>query len=533
MRQSVLPKFAALIATVSVIAACGQGGSADSAASAERPSFDGAYGTSGPAPEGEPQAGGSVRFAYAAEPVSVDSANCGAGMSWMACTAIYGGLVTFDPRTLEYGPGLAESFESEDGVEWTIALRPDLTFTDGTSLDAEAVAFNWARAADPVNRNAARETVESMNWEIRDDRTLAVTLDKPNFQFPSLLYTSLGMIGSPTAIKEKGEDFAVEPVGAGPFRLDRWSRGTEMGFVRNDGYWDAPRPYLDELVIVTIPQEQQRANALNSGDIDIDATTSPTTADELRAAGRSDSRMLNLVGSGIRFNMAEGPATDERVRRAIAHAVDRAAIREAVWSTGPATDAFAVEGGALFDPEATLPEYNPQRAQEIVDEIRAENGGEEIVVEYSSLAGITMMIEEGQMLKAQVDAIDGLTLKVVEVDAATYGSRVLGGDFEAASASVGLLLDPATMYALHSDSNENLQSYSNPEFDRNIELARSTPDPVEQVKFSKAALSHYVGDVAAIPWTPAATYWFHNGDIGGIAPGYNYYLRPELLWRGE
>lgn len=532
MRKTALTRMVALGAAVSFVAACGQGGTETGTASGT-PTFDKAFETVGPAPEGEPQVGGTVRFAYAAEPVSADSANCGNGMSWMACTAVYGGLATFDPRTLEYGPGLAESFESEDGQQWEITLRPDLTFTDGTPLDAEAVAFNWERATDPVSRNAARETAESMEWEVRDDRTLVVTLDEVNYQFPSLLYTSLGMIGSPTAIQEMGEDFALNPVGAGPFILDNWSRGTEMSFVRNDDYWDAPRPYLDKLVIVTIAQEQQRANALNSGDIDINTTTVPMTANELRDAGRSEARMLNLAGSGIRFNMADGPTTDERVRLAIAHAINPAAIREAVWSSGPGTGAFAVEGSALFDPEATLPEYNPERAQEIVDEIRAENGGEDIVVEYSSLAGVSMMMEEGQLLEAQVDQIDGLTLNVVDVDAATYGTRVLGGDFEAANASIGLLLDPATLFALHSESNENLQGYSNPEFDRNIELARATPDAQEQIKHSKEAMKYYAQDVAGIPWTPGATYWFHSGNIGGIAPGYNYYLRPDLLWRAE
>ena len=534
MRHSRIKGIAALAAAVSLVAACGQGGTPATEDSAGQESFDEAFGTSGTAPEGEPQSGGTVRFAYAAEPVSVDSANCGFSMSWMACTAVYGSLVTFDPRTFEYGPGLAESFESEDGRTWTIALRPDLTFTDGTPLDAEAVAFNWERAADPINRNAARETAAAMEWVVTDDRTLEVTLDEPNYQFPTLLYTALGMIGSPTAITERGEDFARDPVGAGPFELDRWSRGTEMSFVRNDDYWDAPRPYLDELVIVTIPQEQQRANALSAGDIDINTTGMPITADELRAAGSSESHMLNLVGAGMRFNTSSGPATDIRVRQAIGHAIDTAAIREAVWSVDAGPNTFGIEGSALFDPEATLPAHDPEASQQIVDEIRAENGGEEIVVEYYSLAGVSQMIQEGQMLKAQVDAIDGLTLEVVDLDAASYSSRILAGDFQANSGNMGVTLDPAMLYdRMHTDGGENSQGYSNPEFDKHIEQARATADPQEQIEHSKQAVRVYVEDVAALPWTPAATYWFHNGDIGGITPGYNYYLRPDLLWRAE
>ena len=145
-----------LVAVASVLlltaSACGQGG--DGGGSGGSGEADRSAGSSGSAPEGEPTSGGTATFAYAVDAASVDSANCGSSVSWMACTAIYGTLVTFDAETLEYGPGMAESFESEDGKVWTITLRPDLTFSDGTPFDAEAVAFNWDRAKDPVNRNS-------------------------------------------------------------------------------------------------------------------------------------------------------------------------------------------------------------------------------------------------------------------------------------------------------------------------------------------------------------------------------------------
>ncbi|MVZ91195.1 ABC transporter substrate-binding protein [Microbacter sp. ANSKLAB05] len=533
MRHSRITGLVAAAAAVSLVAACGQGGTTAADGSTSQETGNEAFGTSGPAPEGEPQSGGTIRWAYATEPVSVDSANCGASMSWMACTAIYGSLVTFDPRTLEYGPGLAETFDSEDGRTWTITLRPDLTFSDGTPLDAEAVAFNWERAADPVNRNPSRDAAESMEWEVVDDRTIQVTLAEPNFQFPTQLYTGLGMIGSPTAIKERGEDFARNPVGAGPFELESWSRGTEMSFVRNDDYWDAPRPYLDELAIVVIPQEQQRSNALTSGDVDINTTGMPRTAEELRAAGMSESHMVSIIGAGLRFNMASGPTADPRVRQAIGHAIDLTAVREAAWSTGP-SESFANEGGVLYDPEVTNPEHDPELAQKLVDEIRAENGGEDIVVEYLSLAGVSQMVQEGQMLKAQVGAIDGLTLNVVDVDPTTFSSRILGGNFEATMGNIGVQLDPSLLYdRMHSGGGMNSVGYSNPEFDSLIDAARTTPEVSEQVENYKAAMAVLAGDLGTIPWTPATTYWFHNGNVGGITPGYDYYLRPDLLWISE
>ena len=54
----------------------------------------------------------------------------------------------------------------------------------------------------------------------------------------------------------------------------------------------------------------------------------------------------------------------------------------------------------------------------------------------------------------------------------------------------------------------------------------------EQIEHIKKAIRAYTADIAAIPWTQTVQYWFHNGDVGGVTPGYTYYPRPDLLWKG-
>lgn len=524
-----------LVAVASVLlltaSACGQGG--DGGGSGGSGEADRSAGSSGSAPEGEPTSGGTATFAYAVDAASVDSANCGSSVSWMACTAIYGTLVTFDAETLEYGPGMAESFESEDGKVWTITLRPDLTFSDGTPFDAEAVAFNWDRAKDPVNRNSSAPQVAAMQWDVKDARTLEVTLPEVDYQFPSLLYTTIGVIGSPTAIREKGPDFANAPVGAGPFTFVSWSRGTEMKLARNDSYYDAPRPYLDELVIKTIPQEQQRYNALKSGDIDIDATSSNDIVQQALGEGSSETHLTNLTGAGMRFSTKNGDVVDREVRETIGHALDTDAILEAVYSNDPAPRTFALQGGKLFDEQAKLPEYDLAKAQEVFDAYREKTGKREVTVKYLTPAGVSQTVQESQMIKAQLEQVEGLKVELEEAEIIAWTMRIRQGDYEATLHTMGATFDPAMLYdRIHTKGGENGAGYSNPEVDAALDASRATADPGEQIEHIKEAIRAYTADVAAIPWTQTVQYWFHNGDIGGLKAGYTYYPRPDLLWKG-
>lgn len=535
MRHTTKKGLVALASAVLLTAsACGQGGSGggtgDGPAEGDR-----ASGQSGSAPEGEPTSGGSAAFAYAVDAASVDSANCGSSVSWMACTAIYGTLATFDPESMEYGPGLAESFDSEDGKVWTITLRPDLTFSDGTPFDAEAIAFNWERAKDPVNRNGSAPMVASMQWDVKDERTLEVTLPEPDFQFPTLLYTTLGVIGSPTAIREKGPDFANAPVGAGPFTFVNWSRGTELKLKRNDSYYDAPRPYLDELVLKTIPQEQQRFNALQSGDIDIDATSSNDIVQQALDAGTSETHLTNLTGAGMRFSAENGDVVDREVREVIAHALDTDAILQAVYGNDdPAPRTFALQGSALFDEEAALPEFDLARAQELMDAYLEQSGKDEVTVRYLTPAGVSQTVQESQMIKAQLEAVDGLKVEHEEAEIVAWTTRIRQGDFESTLHTMGATFDPAMLYdRIHTKGGENGAGYSNPDVDAALDAARAAEEPSEQIERTKEAIRAYTEDIAAIPWTQTVQYWFHRGDIGGITPGYTYYPRPDLLWKGE
>ena len=168
----------------------------------------GCSGSSSPAgaSSAEPQRGGTLTYAFNTEAQSVDPATCAIGVGMHPCQAIYGALMYYDPESREFEPGLAESFTTDDGRTWTLTLRPNLTFTDGTALDASAVAFNWDRILDPAQLSRAATVARTLRWEVVDPLTLRVVSEDVNYQLPLALTEDLAFVGSPAAIKQKGAD---------------------------------------------------------------------------------------------------------------------------------------------------------------------------------------------------------------------------------------------------------------------------------------------------------------------------------------
>ena len=253
-------------------------------------------------PAGDPVRGGTLVYSYNTEAQSVDPATCAIGIGVGPCQAVYGALLDYDLETGEIEPGMAESFTTEDGRAWTLKLRPGLTFSDGTPFDAAAVAFNWGRILDPALLSPSASVAKTIDWEVVDPTTLSVTSKEVNYQLDFGLTEALAYIASPTAIEALGADFGNNPVGAGPFTLTSWARGTEMILDRNPTYWDQPRPYVDRLVLKTIPADDQRFNALQAGEVDVMAVTVQKYAARAEGAGMNVTSAPLLGGTGFRLS---------------------------------------------------------------------------------------------------------------------------------------------------------------------------------------------------------------------------------------
>ncbi|RZL74857.1 MAG: ABC transporter substrate-binding protein, partial [Rhodococcus sp. (in: high G+C Gram-positive bacteria)] len=417
--------------------------------------------------------------------------------------------------TEKFVPYLAESFESADGQNWTLKLRERVTFSDGTPFDAAAVAFNWDRIKNPQTLSPSARATDGMTWRVVDPRTVSVTLESPNYQLPWQLVKGLGAIGSPTAIEAAGTEVGSKPVGAGPFVLAKWTRNSQMELTRNPTYFEAGLPYLDGLTTKVINSDDQRLNALRSGEIDIDTSMLTKDAETVADEGAFDVYDTPLVGgNGVMFNFEDPAIQDQSLRQAILHAIDGAQIVDAVFPGGSQADSFLNSDGSS---DAAYPELDLKEAQRLFDDYLKRTGKTGETISLMTYAGFPVMEQTSQLLQAQLQQIKGLTLQLDPLDAPTLLQRKRQGEYQIMATS-NISADLDTLYDLfHSKGSLNTMGYSNPKVDEALQITRTSENPDEVTKAYQVVNDELSKDAPFRIWQHNSGYLFADDRVQGIS----------------
>jgi len=190
----------------------------------------------------------------------------------------YNGLVQLDDRLVPQ-PELAETFTpNSDATEWTFNLRRGVEFHDGSPLTADDVVWSLNRHLGEDSKSKVKVLVSTVKaWRKVDSQTVVAELTAPNADLPAVLGTHHFRI-----LKADTTDFQ-NPVGTGPFRLDRFEPGRGSTHVRNETYW-RDGPHLDEIELFAIPDATARVSALLAGDVEmisnLDPNSLPAVKDE-------------------------------------------------------------------------------------------------------------------------------------------------------------------------------------------------------------------------------------------------------------
>lgn len=236
----------------------------------------------------------------------------------------------------EFLPWLAEEVTmSEDATQYTIRLRPGVTFHDGAPLDAEAVKYNFDRIVDPAtqSRGAIGDMGSYNRTEVVDDLTAVVHFDDPHpgFWF-ALSDWRAGGPHSPKALEADAEAFKFAPVGTGPFKFVEWIQRDRIVLERNEDYaWPRPETlhtgpaYLDRVVFRVIPEDQSRVGALQTGEVDGIMRVPPQNVAGMKGNAQVSVVERTLPGTGVLIvvNGSKSPTNDPAVRQAILHATSQ------------------------------------------------------------------------------------------------------------------------------------------------------------------------------------------------------------------
>lgn len=412
-----LKKITGLIASVTLVLALGACGGSPRQAPGET--------GSDVATSSESAAGGTLTIASVIDNNSYDPTQLNIGHQMQYWDAVYDTLLDRD-ENFELVPGLATEWSyNEDNTILNLKLRDDVTFTDGSPFNAEAVKANIANLAAGTGQNSymAKQVAEV---EIVGDYEVNIKLSGPDPSYLEYLSSVGGVMTSPAS--HTAADVATNPVGTGPYVLDDDATvvGSTYTYTRNPDYWDAESFPYDTVVIKPMNDLTARLNAIRSGQVN-GASADANTAAEAEGAGLTlNTSSVDWVGLFIadREGQMVPALGDVRVRQAINMAFDKESMLENL-SAGrgaittqifnPVTDAYdpSLDDDYSFDVAA---------AQALMAEAGYADGFE---VEMPELAGFQAF---NPAIASQLAEI-GVRVKWVPVAANATITEILSGKF--------------------------------------------------------------------------------------------------------
>ncbi|MBN2310149.1 MAG: peptide-binding protein [Candidatus Hydrogenedentes bacterium] len=404
-------------------------------------------------------------------------------------------LLDRDNETLELEPKIAESWTiSEDKLTYTFTMRRDVTFSDGAPLTAHDVKFSFDKLMDPTTDapHARNYYQDVTSCEAVDDYTVRFTCNQPYFKHLTMLG---GLEIIPEHIYGTG-DFNNHPnnrnpIGSGPYILERWDTGKQVVLVRNENYW-GEKPHVLRRVYKVITNADAAFQELARHGLDVMDPLSMTeelwTTRATAASFEAEFNKFTYTYPGYRYigwNMRRPKFADKRVRRALTMLLDRETIRrELMYGLA------AITTGCFFVDE---PEYNrdiipwpfdPEGAAALLDEAGwtdtdgdglRDKGGEPFRFELQFTASLPIHQQTATVFQEELAAA-GIEMSIRELEWASLLQNVQELEFDAIMMGWSVGPDPDPYQVWHSSQavkrGSNHVGFVNAEADEILEKAR-------------------------------------------------------------
>ncbi|MCU1442280.1 MAG: Peptide transporter substrate-binding protein [Cryobacterium sp.] len=499
------------------------------------------------APTGKPVSGGTLTYASGdAEPTCLDPHVGGNYPQALVSTQYLESLVSRDTEGTII-PWLAESWtESADGLSWDFTLRDDVSFTDGTPLNAAAVQANIAHLQDPATGSStgylAMQKVASTE-AVKPD-VVRFTLSAPDSALLESLSQPWVAIQSPTALARSQDENCATPVGTGPFIVDSWVKQNAITLVRNEKYASPPADaahtgiaYLDTIVWRFIPESASRYAALQSGEVDVIDNAQPDTIEQAEKTDTLEHLDAPRPGASnrIELNSGKAPFNDQNVREAFIRSanVDDAVSSLFFGTTERSTSALSsVESLGVERPD--LFGYDPDAANMLLDQAgwtqRDAQG-------YRTKAGVRLSvvfpvstnqsIPAEQSLFEQIQATakeTGFDVQLRPMDLSSWYTALGANEYDAVSAPYTKVGPDVLRVLYHSDGITpapsgyfaNHAQVDDPAIDHLLTTASETSEPDQRAALFSKAQNLLLEGYYILPLYDQQNHYLLQKDVEGV-----------------
>ncbi len=449
-----------------------------------------------------PRYGGTFIIGSGGDPVSL---NLSAGFSTVDTLAgahVFNCLVKSD-FDLNPRPDLAESWKvSPGGLTYTFQLVKNATWHDGKPFTSADVKFTFMEAIKKFHPRGALVMNAVDSVETPDPHTVLFKLKHPydplmkfmgneGFIIPKHLYENTDILKNP---------YNFKPIGTGPFIFKEWKKGSHITLERNPNYFKKGKPYLDRIIIKIVPDASSRVIAFEAKEIDYLYYVMLPASEVGRfrnrpgfivtTRGHEDGPSIMMIA----FNLRRSPFNNLKVRRAIAHAIDRQYIEDkADYGLGKiAVGPIASVMGWAFNSKLPQYEFNPQKAEQLLDEAGYPKGADGIRLKTSLIAdrGSFLYAKAAEIIRDYLGKV-GIQVELKLLDRASMvDATYVRWDFDMQVHGLGTGPDPAVAVARTYVSHNirpvafaNATAYANKEVDELFALAERAPSVKERAEY--------------------------------------------------
>ncbi|NLU11299.1 MAG: ABC transporter substrate-binding protein [Tepidanaerobacter acetatoxydans] len=469
--------------------------------------------------------GGVLTIALSATPKNLDPVNYTGVYEGNVIINVCDTLVKYDKSLQEIVPAIATEWSvAEDMKTYTFKLRDDVYFQkgkyqDGRKMTAEDVKYSLERSAkeSAMNRLSMLDHVEVVS-----DTEIKAVLDKPNAAFLTALTDAGNTIVPKEEVEGWGDQFGLNLVGTGPFKLAKFIKDDSVVLERNEKYW-GPRPHLDGVVFKFITDMNMMATALRTGEIDV---ATDLVGESISVIEKSDELVLEevpgLAVSYVYMNMMTGPTKDRKVREAIISAVDIDEMVRGIYPWGEAQRGYLPlpPGSWGYDAslESLIPKYDPERAKELLKEAGYPDGFKTEIHVANKPARVKM----STILQSYLNENLNVNMEIKTSEWGTFSDIASKGKAPLFGMSWTWYPDPYFFLNQMFHSNQvgslgNGQGFSNPEVDKLLDDAvTTTVDLQERAELYKKALKIIVEELPRIDYANEKVIYGLNKNVKGF-----------------
>src|SRR6266542_3794051 len=451
-----------------------------------------------------PKYGGRLVFGIAKDIVSLNPFYRNQSTDSFVRELMFQTLLDLDDRQQPI-PALAESWSvAKDEKTYTFKLRPGVRFHNGKELTAEDVKWSIEYALDPQNQATGLTLL----------RNVQVSGIPPFVVVPK------------DSVPAGKSNLNAFPPGTGPFVYKDYKIARELILTRNKNYWQKGLPYIDELVLKPVIDDQVRFLSLRSRDLDMIERTPYAFVKKIVAGEMPGIQIAEAKYAGFRrlvFNVTQPPFNNIKIRHAVLHAVDaRDFLKGAHWGFGePATVWGIPKTSPWFVKD--LPELKRDPAK--VKALLKESGvGPELEVVIVARTGEE---EENQILQQQLTTA-GIKTKVDYLEHARYVNIRRDGQFHMVLSGAEPVVDPGDSYPFRFGCDEpkkgpkrilNYSAYCNEEFDRLVREAGSISDFKKRYELYAKAIRIIHLDLPEAPLVFTPRFFTFGSKVRGFEAG--------------